>query len=605
MTIVKNTIIVWVMCVLAAQAVAHDHDSTVWGVDAINATGFNRLKGHVVMNLGAYGTLGFDTVGVQVRNAERATPVNDVTPENALLATYVDEAFLANFMGGVSVAKLPIDTLNIPLRDVGVNASPYGVDYFPAPAITEVAQGGIFQPAQSLPADPVTLADWMNAKGRMSFKCDEEGYSEVKIRMNGLLPNRMYTVWGFFDSQETLPFDDFGPIRPLGGVSNLVVSDGRGAAEYKRVLNFCPMEIKQGEVPLAAVFVYFHSDQMTYGAVPSFIDEGRFPGATGHVALQFPVAAESSVARYRQEEISISSDGGPKLDNKAFTAELFADDPFFTDSTAPQRVIKGVIATGMNKGLTGKPIGILADGIGAFGFSTAGVYDATSDVPKEFSVDTPDSAILATVVDKEPILARFGAFDPEKFATGARQNIPFHFTPIAIDGTGLNREALPGILDGGQMDYARAEPSDPLTVGRFKKAEGIVKFSCPENEMARVAMKFKNLIPNQYYDVFEWYETGQPVGVFDILPQYVGGLPDAFVSNEYGEGELRAYLNRCPPLTPHDDGIALVWVLVLRNNHESHATTIIAPMHPRDPRLPGEIGTAHMIFPLRATPANQ
>jgi len=495
--------------ILAPPAIAHDswnhHGENSWSVRAINATGFNRLKGQPVMDLGAYGALGFETVGVYEANAATAAPITEKTPQDALLATYVDASFLTNFMGGASAAKLPPNSLNVPLRDVGVNVSPYGVHYFPAPAISEVTQGVVFQPAQSLPADPVTLADWMAAGGRMSFECDKDGSSEVKMRMDGLLPNRMYTVWGFFDTQETTPFDDFGPIRPLGGVSNLVVSNADGFAEYKRKLNFCPMNLKSGEVPLGAVFVYFHADQMTYGAVPSFIDEGRFPGATGQVALQFPVAADSSMARYGDDEVRLSSDEGPKLGNKAFNADLFAGDPFFSDGTAPQRIIKGVVATGMNKSLAGKPIGILPDGIGTFGFSTAGVYDANADVPKPFSANTPDSAILATYVDKDAILSRFGLFDPEKFENGAKQNVPFHFTPIAIDGTGLNREALPGILDSGQMDYARAEPSDPLTMGRFKKAEGIVKFSCPTNDMARAVMKFKNLIPNQYYNVFEWY----------------------------------------------------------------------------------------------------
>ena len=583
-------------------------DRDVYGVESISATGFNRLLGDPVMNLGNYGDLGFETVAEYNSKGGDAIPLTKAAEKSALLASYVDPEFLNLFMSGQSSGSLAPDTLNVPLRDVGANSGLSGVEYKTAPPVTDVPIGILFQAAQSLPVYPITLEEWLKAKGKLSFSCKANGTSIVKMKLAGLIPRRQYTVWGFFETQESnLPFADFGPIRPLGGVSNLVVADENGEGEYKRVLNFCPMNLKKDQIPLSAVFVYFHSDLATYGAVLSHPGEGRFPGNAGHVALQFPVSAQTHNIRARtfNEELQLKiekKDSGFD-DSVELTESVFMNDPYFVDSTAPSRVIKGVAASGWNKNASGDPIGILPGGVGTFGFNTIGVFNpANGGTSTRINHDTPDSAILATFIDAENIVPRFSLFDMNVFLTQGTNNIPFHFTPIANDGTGLGRASLAGILDVGQMDYSRSEPSGPITLGQFKRAQGIVKFSCPEGELPRMVMKFKDMLPNRYYNMFEWFQTGFPLGDFDILPEYVGGLPDAFTTDEYGRGEYRAFLNRCPPLTRDADGISIGWVIVMRQNHETHATTIIAPTHPRDARLPGEIATAHMVFPLRAQP---
>ena len=261
-------------------------------INSVPATGFNRYKGQPLFNLGGFGELGFETLGQLSPSNTMPVALNNKHGKETVLATYVDTAFTQNFMNGESGDNLEPSHLNLPLRESVANFLPTGNGYFTPPAVTDVNPEQIFQGAQSLPANTITLGDWEKAQGKLKFVCKPGKHPKVKLTLSGLIPRRIYTVWGFFETEDkTLPFNDFGPIRALGGVSNAVVADEFGRAEFKRLLNFCPMALKEGEVPLSTVFVYFHSDQAVYGAVMSHPGAGRYPGASGHVQLHFPVTA--------------------------------------------------------------------------------------------------------------------------------------------------------------------------------------------------------------------------------------------------------------------------------------------------------------------------
>jgi hypothetical protein len=241
------------------------------------ATGTNRFLGQPLSNFGApLGTAGFYNVGVYNPSGSQPLALGSDTPLSALLATRVDPGFLALF--GKTLADVNPTLLNLPLRDVHVNSDLAGIQRVPTTSILQAQQ---LQPSQAEPGREITLADWIRARGVAVFKC-EDGFSKVTLDLSGLIPNRVYTVWGIFGGDSMTPF-------PLGGVPNVMVTDSRGNAEFERELNFCPRELTPGQRPLLVIDVVYHSDNQVYGFVPELDLAGYFTGTTTHTQLEFLV----------------------------------------------------------------------------------------------------------------------------------------------------------------------------------------------------------------------------------------------------------------------------------------------------------------------------
>lgn len=278
--------------VIASNAVADDNDDNKVESKGMVATGFNRLLGEPIMSLGKFDDFGFSTLGAFNGAVDEPIRLTEKTKGSALLATYVDDKFLEAFQGDQPYIVDPA-SLNIPLRDVPTNVDITGSNFQKIPPITEAEQFTLFKHGQAFPFNPIRLGQWLKAEGKMVIKCKAGKAPVVKLKMNDLIPNRLYSVWGFFEPEDVqLPMQQFGPIRPLGGVPNMIVTDHSGKATFERTLNFCPVSLKNDEIPLSTIFVMFHSNRQFGGTVPTFPELGRFPGNVAHVHMHFPVSAK-------------------------------------------------------------------------------------------------------------------------------------------------------------------------------------------------------------------------------------------------------------------------------------------------------------------------
>lgn len=275
----------------AGTAIAKHSNSYVFKSKGMVATGFNRLLGKPLMSLGSFGRFGYSTLGAFNRKGDSPHRLTHRTTRSSLLATYVDDAFLDSFQGEYPYTVDPL-SLNVPLRDVPSNVDVTGLNFQKIPPITKNETYTQFKPGQAFPFSPIHLKQWLKAKGKMTIKCKKGKVPVVKLSLSNLIPNRFYSVWAFFDSGFTgFPMNDFGPVRPLGGLPNMIVTNYSGKATFKRALNFCPLDLQDGEVPLSTIFVMFHSNQQFGGVVPTFPETGKFPGNAAHVHLHFPVSA--------------------------------------------------------------------------------------------------------------------------------------------------------------------------------------------------------------------------------------------------------------------------------------------------------------------------
>jgi hypothetical protein len=240
-------------------------------------TGGNRFLGRPLHDFGPpFGTGGSANVGAWNPSGAQPLPLTPDSPESTVLATFVDPGFLARL--GKTINDVPADLLNVPLRDVKANVDFNGVRREAPIPITLAEQ---LQPSQASPADPVTLGQWMRAEGFAHISCRGD-VANVRLDLKGLIPNRVYSAWGVFGGQGITPF-------PLGGAPNVMVTDDRGNATYKRELNFCPFDLKPGQVSLLAIDIVFHSDHQNHGLVPELDLAGFFNGTTTHTQLEFLV----------------------------------------------------------------------------------------------------------------------------------------------------------------------------------------------------------------------------------------------------------------------------------------------------------------------------
>ncbi len=238
-------------------------------------TGTNRLKGQPVRDFGfPLGTAGFFNVSAHNPTGEDPLPITPDTPESAILATGVDPEFLS--LLGLTLEDVDPALLNVPLREVPVNVDPAGVVRSSLPSVLDVDP---LTPSQAYPADPITLADWLDAKGFASVRC-VNNTATVRLSVAGLVPNRLYTVWAIFGGDALIP-------RPLGGVPNVLTTDEHGSGRFERTLVSCPLEPAAGEARMLLIDIVLHSDQQVYGDVPDLPFAGLITGIITHTQLEF------------------------------------------------------------------------------------------------------------------------------------------------------------------------------------------------------------------------------------------------------------------------------------------------------------------------------
>ncbi len=245
-------------------------------------TGTNRLYGEPMTDFGPpLGTAGFYNIGVYDPHGDTPLLVQRDTPDDAVLATAVDPNFLA--MAGLPMSLIDPTLENLPLQDVAVNISADGEQRVSPPSTLSVDP---LQPNQALPVPAVTLERWLQADGGARISCGDDA-NRVSIRAEGLIPNRVYTVWGIFQSAAG------GMVAvPLGGVPNVIATDERGKGSFRRHLGFCPFELTDEGSRLLLIDVVYHSDHQIYGFVPDLALRSFITGTVTHTQLEFRVSGQ-------------------------------------------------------------------------------------------------------------------------------------------------------------------------------------------------------------------------------------------------------------------------------------------------------------------------
>lgn len=244
-------------------------------------TGSNRYFSEPIWDLGeALGDSGFNFVFGYNPGQSEPVDITAATSTNTVMATGLDDNYLALF--GMSSADIDPALVNVPIHQVSVLAGPSG-ELATLPSVSDV---GATVRSRIESNVPVTLENWLKARGEAKFKCYSDGTSSVKIKLKGLIPDSIYSAWGVFsfDSDGDGLGDRVGGV-PLGGVPNILIASEEGKATFSRPLNFCP-DVEQR---LKYLTIAFHSNTQNYGSVPDQAVFG-FPGGTfAHAAVSFPI----------------------------------------------------------------------------------------------------------------------------------------------------------------------------------------------------------------------------------------------------------------------------------------------------------------------------
>jgi len=206
-------------------------------------------------------------------------PLTPDSPPDSILATDVDPGFLDVF--GVKEADLDHSRLNVPLREVEVISDFKGNKG----RLRDHRSAGQMEASRSVSFDgPITLGQWMKAGGSGTITCPPKHNPRVDLDLHGLIPHGLYTAWGGM-------LTALGP-RPiaLGGVPNAFVADEFGSAKFSARLNYCPMALREGELPLSFIDILYHADHTLYGAVGELIQAGSPTGMVTMIQVEFQVS---------------------------------------------------------------------------------------------------------------------------------------------------------------------------------------------------------------------------------------------------------------------------------------------------------------------------
>lgn len=245
-------------------------------------TGINRVLDKKLWEFELLGTDGFTTLFGHNPDGGEPSRLTEDTPGSTIVGTNVDFEFKEIF--GVTDDDFDPADINLPIRRVRVNVDFDGETRQSLRGHLEAEQ---LEPSVGVPNEPITLEQWLKATGKGTIKCDKEGNSTVELQHRGLLPFGIYTVIATFD------LEPLRPGIPLGGLPNVIIADKDGRGDFiVRKLNFCPMDLKEGELPLILITTLYHSDLQVHGNVPVLLEKGIFPGLQAHEQVQFLVTGK-------------------------------------------------------------------------------------------------------------------------------------------------------------------------------------------------------------------------------------------------------------------------------------------------------------------------
>lgn len=205
-------------------------------------------------------------VGDSNYNLNGDTPVcRDIFP-NSLSAQYFRPSF--------PLHRVPV--LGFQGDGVAYNTTT-GAPYDPMTASDDpscAAQGCPGEDAvDSRPTKPITLGDWLKARGRLSIrltKPNAEGqftHARFRITMRKMLPNSLYTVWVVRPRQ--IPIPGVYERRDIDAIAlqNVIVTDadGRGVGVFDVPNPFPDPETDSRGLRIIGLSVVYHSDHQTWG----------------------------------------------------------------------------------------------------------------------------------------------------------------------------------------------------------------------------------------------------------------------------------------------------------------------------------------------------
>jgi hypothetical protein len=259
-------------------------------IHSIVATGLNDHLGVPPYDLGPpFGTFNFAMLGVYNKDGPTPLPITPDTPDSAILATTVHPNFLV--IDHKTQADVNPAWLNIPLRDVPINTDFGSVYTLSGPGLLGVRAAGPQDVAQAEPADPITLGQWKKGRGILKVICHSETSARLKLRVQSLLPHRMYGIGATLGGFHEVPVDQ-QILQPftIGGVPHLLVTDEHGDGELDRDISFCPLDPNSTDRTVLVINLLYYSRHQNYGAVPEpVLVNGLWLGLVTHNHLQFPI----------------------------------------------------------------------------------------------------------------------------------------------------------------------------------------------------------------------------------------------------------------------------------------------------------------------------
>jgi len=225
--------------------------------------------------------------------------------------------------------------------------------------------------------------------------------------------------------------------------------------------------------------------------------------------------------------------------------------------------VKGMPVTGVNE-YCGQPIWRFPT-IGApvpqdFHGAAMGSYNPAPDATEALALspsNCSDDLLLVSTTDLDFVVDLLGFPDMDS----RMKNIPFRDVAIIVDPSGL-RDFIPSTIQRNPLPPSKNVPSDPITLGKWRMAKGDMKINCKADGTAKVKFKFKNLIPNGMYSMWAVWKTTPPGADFPSpVPQPLGGVPNAVVSDKKGSAKFERMLAWCP-MDPTPDGSEMLLVVL-------------------------------------------
>lgn len=238
------------------------------------------------------------------------------------------------------------------------------------------------------------------------------------------------------------------------------------------------------------------------------------------------------------------------------------------------KIIRSIVATGLNDSVGNVPFD-LGPPFGTFNFAMVGVYNPGATKPLPVTPDTPDSALLTTIA--HPNFLTLAGKTEADIPPGA-ENIPLRDVPINVDFASIatvgpgRHIPLKGVLSGGPIDVAQAEPANPITLGQWKKGRGILKIVCQSTQRSTFKMAVKHLLPHRMYGVGATMGGifSLPVEQWRLAPFTIGGVPHVFITDEHGNGSIERNINFCPLDPPSMERPMLVMNLLHYSRHQNY-----------------------------------